>query len=49
MNLLLFETSGEMEFLGKATEALPQRKPILIGYVSQASDRMKSTAQIPQL
>jgi hypothetical protein len=44
MNLLLVETSGEMELLGKATAALPQRKAILIGYVSQASDRIESTA-----
>jgi hypothetical protein len=38
-----------MELLAKATAPLPQRKPILIGYVSQASDRMESTAWIQQL
>jgi hypothetical protein len=37
-----------MEFLGKATPALPQRKPILIGHMSQARHRL-SQVSCPQV
>jgi len=43
MDLLLVEMSGEMEFLAKATTALPQRKPILIG-LRESSERNKQSS-----